>query len=205
MSLRTPIGIMVALLLTLPAVAHATAFSTSATIDLTTPPLTAPITPITLAVGDTLSADVSFASSQALQVGNGSSENVTLSFIPTNFGSGSFIGAFSLTLTGLSGEFLPSLPVISTTSGNFLIATVFADLTSSSFTFTGLHVDLTLTDATEPFMVERLSFSASTPNTVVTAAVPEPATLSLLGFGLLSIGVTVLQRLRRNGVMARWA
>jgi len=118
------IGVIVTLLIALPAVSHATALSTSATIDLTNPPLVAPITPVTLAVSDTVSADVSFAGSQALQVGHGSSEQVALFFIPADIASGSFVGAFSLVFTGLSGEFLPSLPVMSTTSGNFLEATV---------------------------------------------------------------------------------
>jgi len=185
---------VVVFLIGLPAVAHATAFSTSVTLDLASPPFSTIITPVTLNIGDSLSADVTFTGSQALQISDAAVfELVNLVFVPIS-GSG-FSGNVSLNLSGVSGDFLGTLPSNLFSNGADLFASVFGNLTNSSFTFTDVHAELTLTAGPEPYIVNRLTLEVSTPNAVLTpAAVPQPAALALLSVGLASFGAAVLRR-----------
>ena len=143
-----------------------TAFSASATLDLLASPF--PLThiaPITMNVGDTLSLDLTFSGSEALEVDNSPSEGVTLVLgadsVPLN---AHFVADYSLRLTGLSGEFLTSLPYMTAGGGGFLaapVSSVLGNLTNSAFTFTGLHADFTLTEANVPFVAERIDLITS--------------------------------------------
>jgi len=185
---------VVVFLIGLPAVAHATAFSTSVTLDLASPPFSTIITPVTLNIGDSLSADVTFTGSQALQISDAAVfELVNLVFVPIS-GSG-FSGNVSLNLSGVSGDFLRTLPSNLCSNGADLFASVFGNLTNSSLPFTDVHAELTLKAGPEPYIVNRLTLEVSTPNAVLTpAAVPQPAALALLSVGLASFGAAVLRR-----------
>ena len=168
------LSIVFAFLIGLPAVAHATTFNAAVTLDLTSS-FSATITPVTLNVGDTLTADVTFTGSQALQIGDAAVfELVNLVFVPMDVGSAnSFSGNVSLDMSGVSGEFLGTLPSNLFSNGAGLFASVFGNLTDSTFTFTDVHASVTLTAGTEPLVVNSLTLEASSPNSVLTpAAVP---------------------------------
>ena len=187
------IAVVVTFLMALPAMAHATAFTTSVTLDLTTS-FNATITPVTLNIGDSLTVDLTFADSQVLQVSdNAAFENVDFVFRPAV--AGNYSGNVSFDLSGLAGDFLASLPSNAFSNGASLFGGVFGNLTDSSFTFTDVHASVTLT-AGAPFVVNQIRLEVSAPNTVLTpSAVPEPSTLTLLAVvGLASFGTMSLRR-----------
>jgi len=191
------IGVVVTFLIALPAMAHAAAFTTSVTLDLTTS-FNATITPVTLNIGDSLTVDLAFADSQVLQVSNNAAfENAD--FVFRSLVSGNYSGNVSFDLSGLSGDFLASLPSSAPSSvagGGSLFGGVFGNLTNSSFTFTDVHASLTLT-AGGPFVVNQIRLEVSTPNSVLTpSAVSQPEMLLLLAVGGLASFVAMSLRRR---------
>jgi hypothetical protein len=181
-----------------PQLSSATIVPASVTIDLLAQPfgingsaLAFLTTPVSLNAGDTLSLDVFFAGTQAIQISEiGTGESVTLEVFtdsPSEIG----VQDYTLTLSGVSGDAHTTSSVVTNDLNNTttLVARLSGDVTDSQLTFTDIHA--TFTPYINVTATEVVLLTAFGTASVLTAPVPEPMTVTLVGLGI-------------TGVAARW-
>ena len=189
--------------------AHATVFSRSAVIDLGalasgslpgssfgTDPAT--FAPATLGVGDQLVLDMAFAGGSSLQVAEDGGATEFLQW-QLGFTGPNGIWDSTFTFTGVSGSLLTHSfsAGFSGSWGPFPVD----NLTDSAFSFSGttLTVDISSLTAGPSVTFESVRLLGNSSDFSVLTAVPAPATLPLVGAGLLALACA---RRRRSGSRA---
>ena len=189
--------------------AHATVFNRSAVVDLGsltsgslpgTDFITTPgsFAPVTLGVGDQLVLDMSFAGGSSLQVAEDGGATEFLQWL-LGFTGPNGLWDSTFTFSGVGGSLLTNgfSNSFSGSWGPFPVD----NLTDSAFSFSGmtLTVDISSLSSGTSVTFESVRLQGNSAAFSVLSAVPAPATLPLIGSGLLALAWA---RRRRSGSRA---
>jgi len=157
---------------------------------------------INLHPGDVLNGTVSFGGDRLRIAESGHANYEILTFYPfISSDLSNTISSGSMTLLGVTGHYAGPSPVTGNIDGAVLGGYHIGDLTPSFFSFNGIQFTLNYeagsATAFDPYVVAQ--FSNVNGSILSKAEVPEPATWSLMIFGLGAIGATMRRNRKSNG------